>query len=335
MNRDTTLVVIDGVRTPFCKIGTALASLSADELGRQVVQTLLTRTGIDPAMVDEVLFGCVAQPAEATNIARVIGLRAGLPVSVPAMTVQRNCASGFEAITTAQERMRSDRGSIFIVGGVESMSQIPMILSPEAGEKVHAVNRARTTMETVAALAAFRPHDLRPEAGLMLGLTDPVSGLNMGQTAELLAREMGISREAQDAFALRSQQKAAAAREKRAEEIAPVYLPEGKEAGRVVTEDNGPRPDASPDGLAGLRPVFEPALGSVTAGNSSQISDGAVALLVMTAEKADELGLEPLGRLVDYAYTGCDPARMGLGPVAAIRTLRRRGFHPAEADRVE
>ncbi len=332
---EKTLVVIDGVRTPFCKMGSALASLAADELGRQMVQTLLTRTGVDPAAVDEVIFGCVAQPADATNIARVIALRAGLPQSVPAMTVQRNCASGFEAITTAQERMRSGRGSIFIVGGVESMSQIPMILSPEAGEKVHAVNRAKTTMETVSALAAFRPHDLRPEAGLMLGLTDPVSGLNMGQTAELLAREEAISREEQDEFALRSQQKAAAAREKRAEEIAAVYLSAGEGAGQVVTEDNGPRPDASLTALSGLKPVFEPAFGSVTAGNSSQISDGAVALLVMTAQKAEELGLEPLGRLVDYAYTGCDPARMGLGPVTAIETLRRRGLHPAEADRVE
>ncbi len=329
------LVILDGVRTPFCKINTRLGSVPVDELGRQALSALLVRTGIDPGTLDEVIFGCVAQPAEATNPARVIALRSGVPQHVPAMTVQRNCASGFEALTTAQERMLAGRGSLFVVGGVESMSHVPLLLGHEMGEKLHALSRASTPLKKMAALSHFRPADLQPRAGLRLGLTDPVSGLNMGQTAELLARELDITREEQDAYALRSHQRAVAAREKLAQEITPVYLREGEEAGGVVTEDHGPRHGQSLEALAALTPAFEPPLGSVTAGNSSQISDGAVALLVATEERAATLGLEPLGRLADYAYVGCDPARMGLGPLSAIAALAKRGYDPAGAAQIE
>jgi acetyl-CoA acetyltransferase family protein len=317
------LVIVDGVRTPFSKMGTELAHLGADELGRVAVSALLAKTGIDPAIIDEVIFGCVAQPADAANVARVIALRAGIPEHVPAITVHRNCASGCEAITQAQEKIKAGRGSIFVVGGTESMSQVPLLYNMSAAQKFTRLARAKSAWQKAKVMASFRPADFQPRIGLQLGLTDPVCGLNMGDTAEVLAREFDISRELQDSFAMESHARALAAREKIAQEICPVYptLPAG--GGRVkssapITHDNGPRKDQTLEVLGNLRPVFDKKTGTVTAGNSSQITDGAVALLVMSEEKAAELGLTPLGILTGYAYAGCDPTRMGLGPVFAI-----------------
>jgi len=322
------LVVVDGIRTPFCKWNTSLATLGADELGRIAISALLARTGLDPQLIDEVIFGCVCQPVEAANIARVIALRAGIPESVPAMTVHRNCASGFEAVTVAYERMAAGRGSVYLVGGAENMSQVPLLFKPSAAKKYGALGGAKTFWKKLAALGKFRLSDFEPRIALKLGLTDPVSGLNMGETAEILARESGISREMQDEFAVQSNQRAVAAREKLSEEICPVYV-----NGKAITEDNGPRADTSLAALGKLKPAFDRRYGTVTPGNSSQITDGAVALLVMTEEKAKELGFkEPLGRLAEYAYTGCDPARMGLGPVSAIR---KAGRPLADADLIE
>src|SRR5881296_3675312 len=189
------LVIVDGVRTPFCKMGSDLARLGADELGRIAVNALLTRTGLDPHRIDEVIFGCVGQPADAANVARVISLRAGIPEHVPAMTVHRNCASGCEAITQAQEKMFAGRGSIFVVGGAESMSQVPLLYNHSAAQKFTKLARAKSLGQKLAAFVAFRPSDFQPRIGLQLGLTDPVCGLNMGETAELLAREYGIPRD--------------------------------------------------------------------------------------------------------------------------------------------
>ena len=196
------LVVIDGVRTPFSKMGTDLARLGPEELGRIAVNSLLTKTGLNPALVDEVIFGCVGQPADAANVARVIALRAGIPEQVPAFTVHRNCASGFEAFTQAYEKMATGRGDIFIVGGTESMSQVPLLYTHQAAAKFSTLARAKSPFQKLGVMLSFRPADFKPRIGLQLGLTDPVCGLNMGETAELLAREHGISREKQDAFAL-------------------------------------------------------------------------------------------------------------------------------------
>jgi acetyl-CoA acetyltransferase family protein len=325
------LVIVDGVRTPFCRMGTDLARLGADELGRIAVNALLTRTGLDPGLIDEVIIGCVAQPVEAANVARVIALRAGIPETVPAITVHRNCASGLEAVTQAWEKSAAGRGSVFVVGGTESMSQIPVLFPQSAARKFAAYFKAKTPVQKAIAAATFRPADLRPRIGLQLGLTDPVCGLNMGETAETLAREFGISREEQDAFALESHRKAASSRDKLAEEICPVYVPRS-----VVISDNGPRPDQTAQALSKLKPVFDRKTGTVTAGNASQVTDGAVALLVMTESRAGELGFQPLGRLAGYSYAGCDPARMGLGPVFAIdRAERLTGWKPRDADLVE
>ena len=339
--KNNRLVIVDGVRTPFCRAGTDLAPLGADELGRIAVNALLSRTGLDPALVDEVIFGCVAQPAETVNIARVIALRAGIPQAVPAVTVSRNCASGCEALTQAQERIRADRGSIFIVGGVESMSNIPLQFKPAAAEKFTRASRAKSFRQKVRAFGAFRPGDFQPRIGLLLGLTDPVCGLNMGETAELLAREFDISRAEQDEFALRSHQRAIAARDQLDEEICPVFpisdlRPVNGHDRNAIVQDNGPREHQSFEALARLKPVFDRKTGDVTAGNSSQVSDGAVALLVMTEERAAELDFKPLGVLAGYAYAGCDPARMGLGPLLAIAQAEvQTGLTVADADLIE
>ncbi len=325
------LVVVDGVRTPFCKMGTDLARLGADELGRIAVNSLLTRTDLDPHRIDEVIFGCVGQPADAANVARVIALRAGIPEHVPAVTVHRNCASGCEAVTQAYEKMVAGRGSIFVVGGAESMSQYPLLFKQSTAAKLAAVSKAKTFGRKLGALAAFRPSDFQPRIALQLGLTDPVCGLNMGETAELLAREWGLTRAEQDEFALESHHRAAAARERLAEEICPAYLDSG-----VLDHDNGPRPNQTLEALAKLKPVFDRKTGTVTAGNASQITDGAVALLVMSESKANELGFAPLGCLTGYAYAGCDPSRMGLGPVFAIHKAETQtGLILGQADLIE
>jgi acetyl-CoA C-acetyltransferase/acetyl-CoA acyltransferase len=328
------LVIIDGVRTPFCKMGTDLARLGAEELGRIAVNTLITRTGIRAELIDEVIFGCVGQPADAANVARVIALRAGIPESVPAVTVHRNCASGMEAFTQAYEKMCAGNGEVFVVGGAESMSQVPLLYTHEAAAKFAKLGRAKNLGQRLGAFLAFRPRDLLvPRVGLQLGLTDPVCGLNMGETAEVLAREYGICRVKQDAFAVESHTRALAAREKLAEEICPIYPPATKQ---IVTNDNGPRQNSTIEALAKLRPVFDRKNGTVTAGNSSQITDGAVALLVMTEQKATQLGLTPIGALTGYAYAGCDPRRMGLGPVFAMaEAARRTGLTLDHADLIE
>lgn len=329
------LYIVDGVRTPFCKMGTTLAGADAVELGRTAAAAVLARTGLDPAQIDEVIFGCVGQPADAANAARVIALRAGVPESVPAITVHRNCASGFEALTQAAGKIAAGRGDIFLVGGTESMSRYPLLYNERATRRYGELAKARTVGRKLGVFLKFRPADFAPKVTLQLGLTDPVIGLNMGQTAELLARDWRITREAQDQFALRSHQRAAAARRRLAEETWPVY-PRGGHKPAAVTDDNGVRENQTMEALAKLRPVFEKRGGTVTAGNASQITDGAVALLVMSEAGLKRTGLTPLGRLVDYAYAGCEPQRMGLGPVYAIaRAEKRSGLGPKDADLIE
>jgi acetyl-CoA C-acetyltransferase/acetyl-CoA acyltransferase len=310
----TRLAIIDGIRTPFCKAGTDLKPLPAQDLGRIVVSELIERTGIDRQKISQTIFGNVGQPPEAANIARVIALNANIPQETPAYTVHRNCASGFEAVTSAYEKMLAGQGDVYIAGGTESMSNLPLLFQTGAADKFAALSRAKSLPAKLAALLAFRPRDFKPRIGIMLGLTDPVCGLNMGQTAEVLYRDYGITREQQDAFALESHQKATKAREKLREETCTVYLPKGK----FVRDDNGIREQQTMEALAKLKPAFDRRNGTVTAGNSSQITDGAVALLVMSEKKARELSLEPLGYLKSYAYAGVDPRRMGLGPAYAI-----------------
>lgn len=325
------MFIIAATRTPFCKRSTDLAPFTADDLGRAVAATLLTRTGIDPGELSEVIFGCTAQPAEAANIARVIALRAGVPQHVPAATVHRNCASGMEAVTTAHQRIAAGQGDLFLVGGTESMTHIPLLFPHEAAIHFAELNRAKSSGQKLSAAASFHLSDFKPRVGLELGLTDPFTGLTMGDTAEILAREFGITREQQDRFAANSHAKALAHRAALDAEISPLF-----HGGKAITQDNGIRADSSREDLAAFPPIFDRITGTVTAGNSSQIADGAVAFLVGTEKAANRLGIEPLGRLAAYAYSGGDPARMGLGSILAIAKAKKiSNLTPEDADLIE
>jgi len=310
------VVLIDGYRTPFAKAGTALADVPARELGRVAVSELLARSGVDPAEIDEVVLGNVAQPSESTNIARVVALLSGIPERVPAFTVQRNCASGLESIAQAHQKIAAGDADLIVAGGTESMSRIPLYMSEGLTRMFDRLARAKSPGAKLEALATLRPRDLKPRIALAEGLTDPVSGLNMGETAEVLAKEFGISREAQDDFALQSHRRAVAAMEsgRMAQEIVPVFAPPYKQA---VTEDVGPRRGQTLEALARLKPYFDRRYGTVTVGNACPVTDGAAAILVASAEKARSLGLKPAGRIRGYSFVGLDPARMGLGPTHA------------------
>jgi acetyl-CoA C-acetyltransferase/acetyl-CoA acyltransferase len=327
--------LVAGARTAFCKAGTLLAGVDAVDLGRTAAAAVLASTRFEAARIDETIFGCVGQPIDAANIARVIALRAGVPESVPAYTVHRNCASGLEAVTHAADRIALGRGDVFLCGGAESMSRYPLLFPDSAAPKFAALSRARSWTQKASALLAFRPADFSPRVSLTLGLTDPVCGLNMGQTAEVLARDWRITREAQEQFALRSHQRAAAGRARLAEEITPVF-PRGEGKPAAVETDNGIREPQTLEALARLRPIFEKRHGTVTAGNASQITDGAAALLVMSEAALARSGLQPLGRLVAHATAACEPARMGLGPVFAIaRAEAQSGLALRDADVIE
>jgi len=330
------VVIVDGVRTPFVKVNSVFRHVGAVELGRLAMREAVERSEIDPAEIDEVIVGNIAGPADAANVARVIALNAKIPSHVPAFTVSRNCASGLEALVEAAYRIQAGHADLVVAGAVESMSRIPLLFDDEAQDIWTDVARSRSLGRRLANFTRFRPRHFKPVIALQLGLTDPVSELNMGQTAELLAREFGISREQQDAFALRSHQLAAAAwAEGRMQaEVLPVPVP--PEFRTVADFDNGIRKKQSMEALAKLAPVFDRRYGTVTAGNSSQITDGAAALVLASAERARELGLRIMGRIVSWGFAGCDPARMGLGPVLASPiALRRAGLSLQQMDLVE
>ena len=313
------LAIIDGVRTPFSKAGGALAGFSADDLGAIATRELMARTAFPVASLDELIAGNVAQPIEAANVARVIALKAGLPDSLIASSVHRNCASGMEAITTAANRILSDEADHILCVGTESMSNIPLIYGKQMTALFGRLMRAKTLWQTMGVWAGFRPSFLTPIIGIQVGLTDPVCGLNMGQTAEILSREFSVTRQDQDEFALLSHQRAAAAEQRLSEELVPVPLAPKYEG--VLTKDDGPRANQDLAALGKLKPYFDKVAGTVTVGNACPLTDGAAALLVMRESKAKSLGLKPLGYLRDYAYAALDGRRMGLGPVYATAKL--------------
>jgi len=316
------IAIIDGIRTPFCRMGTDFNDLGARELGAIVTRELLERTAIDPREIAEVIFGNVGQPADSTNIARVIALMSGIPTTIPAYTVQRNCASGIEAVIQAVMKIQVGEGNCYLAGGTESMTSIPFYLSRSMQDFLGRLAKAKTVMAKLQMWGTFRFKYLPPQIGLQLGLTDPVCGLNMGQTAEVLAKEFGITREQQDAFALASHQKAVKAREALKEEIVPVIpAPKYKTA---VELDNGPRENQTMEALAKLKPVFDKRSGTITAGNSSQITDGAAALLVMSESRVKALNLPVLGYVHAYAFAGVEPHRMGIGPAHAIPKVLKK-----------
>ncbi|WP_345978167.1 thiolase family protein [Sulfurimonas sp. HSL3-7] len=315
------MAIVEGVRSPIAKAGGKFKTLQAETLGSRVVQEAVLRSGLDYSDYDEVIIGNVAQPAHAANVARVIALKAGFNESMIASTVHRNCASGMEAITSAAEKILAGSGSVYLCGGVESMSNVPLLFGTQMKSFLETFSRARTLKQKLVTLGHFRPSYLRPVIGLMQGLRDPVSGLMMGSTAEVLAQDFGISREEQDLFALNSHLKAAMAQKSGlfAEEIVPIVYDLG--ASKIMKDDDGIRPNQSLEALARLHPFFDPENGTVTAGNSSQISDGAAALTLMSENEAKKRGIEPLGYLSAFAYAGLEPKRMGMGPYYATSKL--------------
>jgi acetyl-CoA acetyltransferase family protein len=313
--------ILAGVRTPFAKAGGAFKRVPVYELGRVAVGELIARQELDPARLDHVVLGNCAQPAEAANVARVTALRAGVPESVPGATVHRNCASGMEALADAALRIAAGEARLVLAGGMESMSQIPLMYPLTYGDWLEGLMRARSPFQKLGQLTKFKPAYLAPRIALAEGLTDYTCGLNMGQTAEVLSREFRITREQQDEFALMSHQRAVAARERLREEIVPVFPPPAFE---MVQDDIGPREQQTLEALARLKPYFDRKNGTVTVGNSCQVTDGAVALLVGDEAAARGAVAPPLGRVRSFAFAGLSPRRMGLGPVHAMAEALRR-----------
>lgn len=330
-----TAVIVDGIRTPFVKAGGPLTDVDAPELGRMAARELLDRCNLDPAEVDELICGNVASPTDSANVARVIALRCGMSRASIAHTVNRNCASGMESVTEAVARVEEGHARCVVALGVDSMSHIPVFWQKRFGEKLFSLVKAKSAVQKFAALRKFRLADLKPHVGIEMGLTDPVSGLMMGDTAEKLSREYGISREQQDEFALRSHQLAAAAWKDGRLQAETMVAYAGHKA-VPIEQDVGPRDNQSLTALAKLRPYFDKRWGTVTVGNSCQVTDGGVALLIMDEETAKIHGYEPLGKIRASAYAGCDPARMGLGPVyASAKALKAGGMKLSDMELVE
>jgi 3-oxoadipyl-CoA thiolase len=320
-----TPVIVDGLRTPFGRYGGALKEVRPDDLAAHVIRALVDRTGIDPSAIDDVILGAANQAGEDNrNVGRMAALLAGLPIEVAGQTVNRLCGSGLQAVVSAGHAIAYGDGSVFVAGGVESMTRAPLVTAKPSA----AFPRGEQTMfDTTLGWRFTNPR-----------LADAFYPYSMGETAENVVEQCGVSREDQDAFALASQQrwKAAHAAGRFADEIVPIEVPEGREM-RSFETDEHPRPDASMESLAALKPAFKrDATGSVTAGNSSGINDGAAALLVMSEARARELGLRPIARMVASAVAGVDPATMGLGPIpASRRAVERAGIGIDDLDLVE
>ena len=317
------VVIVDAVRTPIGRYGGALRSVRPDDLAALVVSALVQRSGLDPARLDDVILGCANQAGEDNrNVARMAVLLAGLPVEVPGQTVNRLCGSGLQAAVSAFHAIRCGEGDVMIAGGVESMTRAPFVV----GKASEPWSRTLEVYDTTIGWRFTNPR-----------LAEKYPPYSMGETAENVAERYGISREEQDRYALLSQQRAARAMSEGRfrDEIVPVVIPQPSGEPVVVDRDEHPRPDTTLEALAGLRPAFRHG-GTVTAGNSSGINDGAAALLLAEASTARELGLRAMARIVATAVAGVDPAVMGIGPVPAVRkVLARAGLSVQDIDLVE
>lgn len=345
------VVLVEGVRTPFAKSGTKLKKVHPAELGKTALKQLIAQTNLDVNSVDEVIIGNTGNPADAVNISRVVALNAGVPLKTSAYTVHRNCASALESISNGFEKIRSGTMDVVLAGGTENMSQMPTLLPPKFQDIYTSLFAAKGPKQALPLLWKLFRADMKqikallqgnmkdeyfPQIAVMLGLTDPFVGINMGQTAEILAKEWGLSREAQDKFALRSHMLASKAMKegRMKEETTPVYLaPDYKE---VISEDIGPRESQTLEALAKLKPFFDKATGTITAGNSCPITDGAAMVLLMSRERAESLGYKPLATIRSYGFAGLEPERMGLGPVYSTPlALKRAGLSMKDIGLVE
>ncbi|MBN8464234.1 MAG: acetyl-CoA C-acetyltransferase [Dechloromonas sp.] len=320
-----TIYVVDGARTPFLKAQKGPGPFAASDLATQAGRALLLRQPFAPTDLDEVILGCAAPSPDETNIGRMVALRLGCGKKVPGWTVMRNCASGMQAIDSAIAQIRTGRSDLVLAGGVDALSRAPLLFGDAMVLWLANWYAAKSVGQRAALLATFRPAYLAPVIGLMKGLTDPIVGLLMGQTAENLAYRFGITRAQMDAYAAQSHARVLAAQRQGrfAREVVPLYDP----AGRLHAADDGVREDSTPENLAKLRPFFDRKYGNVTAGNSSQVTDGAAWVVVASERAVEKHKLVPRGRIVDSQWAGLDPAQMGLGPVhAATPILQRHGL---------
>lgn len=313
--------IVDGSRTPFLKARGKPGPFPAADLAVGCGRALLSRQAFEASLIDEVILGCVMPNADEANIARIVALRLGIGKDVPAWTVQRNCASGLQALDCAAMEIASKRADLILAGGVESMSHAPVLYNLDMVTWLGALNASKTLMQRLQVFTRLRPKHLKPVIGLLRGLTDPVVGLSMGQTAENLAYRFKITREQMDEFAVRSHQRLATAQDNgHLSEIEPIYDIKG----RVYQDDDGLRRDSSVAALAKLRPIFDPPFGLVTAGNSSQVTDGAALLLLASEKAVKDYNLPVLGQILDTQWAALEPAQMGLGPVHAITPILQR-----------
>ena len=332
--RGRRVAIVAGVRTPFAKSGTVFRDVSATALARHAARELLYRSEIDGREIDEVVFSQVVASALTPNVAREVSLLPQLPPSVPAYTLNRACASAAQAINNAADQILLGHADAILAGGVESLSDIPILHSRRFSQVLVDASKARSFGGRIAAMSRTRPRDLIPVSP---AIAEPSTGESMGQSAEKMAKENGITREEQDRLALMSHQRAAAATAdgRLTAEIAPWFS--GPEMDQVITGDNGVRSDTSLDALAKLKPVFDRKYGTVTAGNSSPLTDGAAAVLLMAEEKAKALGHQPLAYIRSYAVSAVDPGwQLLMGPVFAVpKALERAELTWSELGLVE
>lgn len=327
------VAIVAGLRTPFAKSGTTLKSLSAIELGKRCVAELIQRSEIDATLVEAIIYGTVVPSVLAPNIAREVSLLPLLPKGVQSFTVSRACASANQAITDAADQIALGHADMIIAGGAESLSNVPILHSRGMSDALVAASRAKSFGARVRALAKVRPRDLVP---ITPAIAEPSTGESMGESAEKMAKINHIPREEQDQFALRSHRLAAAGTQdgRLTAEIVPLFVPPAFEA---MTADNGVRPDSTIEALAALKPVFDRKYGTVTAGNTSPLTDGASAVLLMSEERAKGLGYEPLAYIRSYSYAALDPGeQLLMGPVlAAPVALERAGLTLGDMDLIE
>jgi acetyl-CoA acyltransferase len=327
------VAIVAGLRTPFARSGTTLKSLSAIELGKRVVAELIQRSEIDPKLVEAIVYGTVVPSVQAPNIAREVSLLPMLPKGVQSFTVSRACASANQAITDAADQIVLGHADAIIAGGAESLSNVPILHSRGMSDALVAASRAKSFGGRVRALARVRPRDLIP---ITPAIAEPSTGESMGESAEKMAKINAIPRADQDHFALRSHRLAAAGTEdgRLTAEIAPLFVPPSFTA---MTSDNGIRPDSTMEQLRALKPVFDRKYGSVTAGNSSPLTDGASAVLLMSEESALALGYTPMAYIRSYSYAALDPGeQLLMGPVLATPVaLERAGLDLKDIDLIE
>jgi len=314
--------LVDGARTPFLKARGKPGPFTPVDLAVQCGRPLLARQPFDRKALDLVILGCVNVIADEMNPARVAALRLGLGEEMVAFTMQINCGSGMQSIDTAFRYIREGRHEMILAGGTEALSHTPLVLRQSAVEWFGEMSRANGPLDQAMAMTGLRPEFFKPVTGLERGLTDPISDLNMGQTAEVLAHRFGIDRKTADAYAMESHHRLARAQREGwlEDEVMAVFTRDGE----AYEHDDGVRPDSDMEGLAKLNPAFEKPYGKVTPGNSSQITDGASWVIVASEAAVEEHGLTPMARIVDSEWAGLDPAVMGLGPVLCATPLAQR-----------